>query len=54
MPRAGPSNGQVGLEVTHDNGVRWEGELQGMDFLTGPQVDKVDLARLALIAEPRK
>jgi hypothetical protein len=46
-------DGRRGLEVTYDDGgVGWEGEIDDMDLLTGPQVDGVDLARLALSAAP--
>jgi hypothetical protein len=42
-----------GLVVTYDGcGVGWEGEVQSMDLITGPQMDGVDLARLALSAAP--
>jgi hypothetical protein len=42
-------DGRRGLEVTYDDGgVRWEGELHGMELITGPQMDGVDLARLSL------
>lgn len=44
-------DGRHGLQVTYDDGgVGWEGELRGMDFITGPQLDGFDLARLSLDA----
>jgi len=42
-------DGKGGLEVTYDDGgVGWEGELRGLDAITGLQLDGVDLGRLAL------
>lgn len=42
-------NGEGRLEVTYDDAaVGWKGDLGELDFIDGPKVDDVDLARLTL------
>lgn len=46
-------DGRRGLEVTYDDaGVGWDGEIDDIDLIEGPQVDGVDVARLAVKATP--
>lgn len=45
-------DGDRNLSVTYgDGGVGWEASLNALDFIKGPQIDEVDLARLALDAD---
>ena len=47
-------DGFGGLMVGYDDGgVGWEGNLEGLDIIEGPQLDEVDLAKLALSAVER-